>query len=71
MEVVRSLDLQKTQDLIESTTSHNLICPRCGKRLRLPRRAETLGVLERKEDEENLIECPPPTPLKNNRENNS
>jgi len=48
-----------------------IVCPKCGKRLRLPRRAETLGVLERKEDEEDLIECPPPTPLKNNRENNS
>ena len=34
MEVVKSLDLQKTQDLIGSTTSHNSTCPRCGEELR-------------------------------------
>ena len=32
MEVVKNL--LKTPDLIESTTSHNLICPRCGEELR-------------------------------------
>jgi len=48
-----------------------IVCPRCGKRLRLPRKVETLGALERKEEEEDIVEGSPPTSLKNSRENNS
>ncbi|MBC7218426.1 MAG: hypothetical protein H5U36_09940 [Candidatus Caldatribacterium sp.] len=40
-----------------------LVCPRCGKKLRLPRNVETLGTLE-KGEEENLIDCSPTHPPK-------
>lgn len=42
-----------------------LVCPKCGKVLRLPKKTrETLGEWKREKEEENLLECPPPTSLK-------
>jgi hypothetical protein len=40
-----------------------IVCPRCGKRLQLPRKAETLGACER-EKEERFLNDTTPTPLK-------